>query len=152
MGGSMVYIHYGSREFDRGKFKSIENIKYNNKPSGGLWASPIEGNNNWKDWCEREHFRNCRKNNSFKFVLKGNANVLRVNSCDDLEDIPQFNTAKKQILVNWVLPNFEQLLQDGIDAIEYNLSGDGGLYWAMYGWDCDSILIMNPDVIEVIKD
>jgi hypothetical protein len=38
--------------------------------------------------------------------------------------------------------------KDGVDAIKLNLSkGDYELYYELYGWDCDSILIMNPDII-----
>lgn len=34
------------------------------------------------------------------------------------------------------------------DAVEINISSDGKLYWDLCGWDCDSILVMNPDVIK----
>ena len=39
------------------------------------------------------------------------------------------------------------------DAIELHLSDEvtddylESLYFKLYGWDCDSILIMNPDII-----
>ena len=46
--------------------------------------------------------------------------------------------------------DFEQLIANRIDAIEFNLSNDWGLYMALYGWDCDSTLILNPDVIKII--
>ena len=48
-------------------------------------------------------------------------------------------------------PDFEKMLADGWDAIEFRLSEDSELYWALYGWDCDSILVMNPDVVEEIR-
>jgi hypothetical protein len=148
----MTYIHYGHKSFNRDKFQSIENRPYFNKPMGGLWASPVEGANNWKDWCEKEQFRDCSESESFKFKLKDNANVLHLRSCDDLENIEQLKDAITQLMCNKAYPNFEHLLQDGIDAIEYHLSNDWDLYWAMYGWDCDSILVMNPDVIEIVNE
>ena len=43
--------------------------------------------------------------------------------------------------------DFEALMQAGVDAVEFNLSKDYELYWALYGWDCDSILILNPEII-----
>ena len=46
--------------------------------------------------------------------------------------------------------DFEQLIANGIDAIEFNISNDWDLYMALYGWDCDSTLILNPDVITII--
>lgn len=47
--------------------------------------------------------------------------------------------------------DFEKLIEDGVDAIEFNISNDWDLYMALYGWDCDSTLILNPDVIEVCR-
>ena len=43
--------------------------------------------------------------------------------------------------------DFESLSKS-YDAIELHLSdSEDNLYMMLYGWDCDSILIMNPDVI-----
>lgn len=42
--------------------------------------------------------------------------------------------------------DFEKMLADGIDAVEIEIDE---LYYALYGWDCDSILIMNPDIVVV---
>ena len=56
----------------------------------------------------------------------------------------------------WCCLDFELLTYE-YDAIELHLSEDNSrgdfmecLYWVLYGWDCDSILIMNPDVVEVL--
>lgn len=51
------------------------------------------------------------------------------------------------------MPDFEKAYYLGIDAIELHLSEDespdgmNGLYWLLYGWDCDSILILNPKIV-----
>ena len=47
--------------------------------------------------------------------------------------------------------DFEKLASR-YDAIEVLISKDGRLYSALYGWDCDSILILNPNVIITIKN
>ena len=48
-------------------------------------------------------------------------------------------------------PDFEKIMAMGYDVIDYRLSDDisgiGKLYWCLYGWDCDSILVLNPNVI-----
>ena len=46
--------------------------------------------------------------------------------------------------------DFEKLSKE-YDAIEVNISECRDLYYSLYGWDCDSIVIMNPDIIEEIK-
>ena len=33
------------------------------------------------------------------------------------------------------------------DVMECSLTEYPELYWSLYGWDCDCILVMNPDVI-----
>lgn len=41
--------------------------------------------------------------------------------------------------------------EEGADAIELHLTCNGNmnneLYFALYGWDCNSIRIMNPDIV-----
>ena len=46
--------------------------------------------------------------------------------------------------------DFEKLSKE-YDAIEVFISKDEQLYWDLYGWDCDSILIMNSDIIEEVR-
>ena len=45
------YIHYGSNKFDINIFKKIKNRPKFVKPEGGLWASRVETEHGWKDWC-----------------------------------------------------------------------------------------------------
>ena len=46
--------------------------------------------------------------------------------------------------------DFEKLSKE-YDAIEVNISECRDLYYSLCGWDCDSILIMNSDIIEEVK-
>lgn len=142
------YIHYGHTKFEPDRFKEIKNRFFFVKPSGGFWASPVDAKWGWKDWCEAEDFRECNIENSFKFTLKDTANVTHIHSVDDLEMLPKIGSN----VTDQVLLDFEKLCNDGVDAIELHLSDDNELYWVLYGWDCDSILIMNPDIIETGGD
>lgn len=45
------------------------------------------------------------------------------------------------------IPDFESLASNGVDAIEVFISEDIELYDKLLGWDVDSILIMNPEII-----
>lgn len=145
------YIHYGHTQFRRDLFCGIKNRVMFSKPWGGLWASPVDAKNGWIDWCEQEHFRWCDLSNSFEFTLSDKAKVLHIYGVEQLENLPRLDES----LAMWVCLDFEQLLADGYDAVELHLSeeknlGGGfmdGLYWSLYGWDCDSILVMNPEVI-----
>lgn len=143
-----TYIHYGSKEFDPGSFMPIYNLPFFTKPSGGLWGSPVGSDSGWKDWCESEQFRDCTESNSFLFQLKDTANVLEISSIDSLLTLPKI--IRDDFLkgfISWDCLDFEQLLNDGVDAIEVKISNDYRLYYRLYGWDCDSILVMNKDVI-----
>lgn len=147
------YIHYGHSEFRPELFREIKNRYAFVKPSGGLWASPVDAELGWKQWCIREEFRVDRLLDSFTFELSENSKILHIRSVHDLESLP-----RQQNLVmtpSWVALDFEKLLADGWDAVELHLSEErqdergwfDGLYWELYGWDCDSILIMNSEVI-----
>ena len=94
----------------------------------------------------------CREENSFRFRLSENANVLSIRSADDLikilpkdYDYHGFGQDFRMVYLD-----FEEMVRNGIDAVYVEISSDNRLYWALYGWDCDSIVVMNPDVVEVI--
>lgn len=142
---SRKYIHYGHKSFDRNRFRPIRNRRAFTKPDGGLWASPVNAEFGWKDWCEGNSFRECNLNNSFVFTLTPEARVLYIETTAVLDDLPQVKDEFS--LPDWCQLDFEKLLEMGYDAVEMNLSSDGRLYWSLYGWDCDSIVILNPDVI-----
>lgn len=145
------YIHYGHPEFRPELFREIKNRYAFVKPSGGLWASPVDAERGWKQWCTENNFNTDRLSDNFTFKLSENSNILHIRSIHDLQTLPQQeNLVFKPA---WTVLDFEKLLAEGWDAIELHLSEEedcgylDGLYWELYGWDCDSILIMNSEVI-----
>ena len=148
MPDKVTYIHYGHNKFRIPD--PIKNLDYFDKPRGGLWASRKDDEFGWKDWCEREEFHLESFNQCFEFTLKNSARILVLDCLDQLDSLPQINDANHQFIkgdtFSECLLDFEKLAQE-YDAIE--LTNIGAFYWALYGWDCNSILIMNPDIIEI---
>lgn len=140
-----IYIHYGDDRFIPEKFKTVENRPYFTKPYGGLWASPVDAKYGWKDWCAETDFAECKAENSFTFTLCDSANVIHIKSVADLQILPQQNN-ERRLAFDYCL-DFEEMLRKGIDAVELHLSEDKELYFELYGWDCDSILVLNKEVI-----
>lgn len=163
-----IYIHYGDDHYDPAKMKRAKNQPYPwNKPDGdtGLWASRVDATYGWKDWCENENFRECIDEHSFLFSLKPDANVVMVHCLKDLFEIPEADTSnyysEREHIFDFIDDyriDFEECLNEGIDAIELGWYGDewadvkdDDMYMALYGWDCDCILVLNPDVIIPIE-
>ena len=46
--------------------------------------------------------------------------------------------------------DFEAMARDGWVGLEISLSEYGDLYWLLYGWDCESIVVFSPDQIELV--
>lgn len=145
-----TYIHYGYEPFDRDLIQPIRNRDYFTKPWGGFWASPVDAEFGWKQWCEREQFALDRFVHSFTFTLSPEAKVLTIGSTLDLHGLPRGDTLGLDM--GMVCLDFEELLRQGYDAVELELSRDWELYWELYGWDCDSIVILNPDIIVEVKE
>lgn len=143
-----VYIHYGSPELE--KVDPIRNSSYLPKPVGGLWASRKDDLRGWKRWCICEEFHLDKLNISFEFVLKDNARVLELSDADQLDDLPKINRSDRPYDKNdqWSICylDFEKLSKE-YDAVE--VVDIGHFYWPLYGWDCNSIVIMNPDIVEI---
>ena len=141
-----TYIHYGHNEFDINKFEIPKNRAWCNKPKGGFWASRIDAKHGWKHWCEAENFRFCDINNSVVFNISDKANILYINCVSDVYQLPEQDEYTDSYMRS---VDFEKLIASGVDAIEFNISNDWDLYMALYGWDCDSTLILNSDIIEM---
>lgn len=153
------YIHYGHDSFNRDLFRPIRNREMFVKPWGGLWASPVDAEFGWYEWCNKENFNTRRLSDSFMFTLSEKARVVHIRSVADLKELhDQEHPGWCKGYLPFKSIDFEKLLADGVDAVELHLSEEDltgcgfmeGLYWELYGWDCDSILIMNPDVVEVV--
>ena len=127
-------------------FTKIKNADCSTKPRGSLWASGTDVEYGWKDWCNAEEFRECKEENSFTFSLSPNANILYITSVNDLNGLPTVEDKFGLNFSSWVLLDFEKLSKE-YDAIEVSISSDCDLYYKLYGWDCDSIVVMNPDII-----
>lgn len=138
------YIHYGHTSFDKNLFRQITNNNFFTKPDGGFWASNTKAKYGWKEWCEENDFRDCSKDNNFIFVLTNDAKILKIDLVDQLNVLPKVKSDFG--ISNWTMLDFEKL-SESYDAIEVSIISDYRLYHELYGWDCDSILIMNPDII-----
>lgn len=147
----MRYIHYGNKHFDLTKFKPVKNADGGStKPaSGGFWASPIDSEWGWKQWCEAEIFHVENLATWFEFELASDARVLHISNVNHLKKLKRYEWELQSILFT---PDFEDAAKHW-DAIELHLteaptlSNMESLYFQLYGWDCDSILIMNPEIV-----
>lgn len=154
VGEKQKYIHYGSSEFDKNRFKPIMNGNLESKPFGGLWASPVDSKWGWSNWCKAEEFRLDALVVSFSFVLTDEAKVLHLKSGSDVDKLPRYNPyAGLNYPCTYI--DFEELAKE-YDAIEahlyedeeqYDIPWQNQLYWKLYTWDCHSILIMNPGIV-----
>lgn len=147
---------YRSFNEDSTTFKNI-----NFKPTHCLWSSPLDSNLNWKDWCIEEEFWLDSLNEYFDFTLKDSANIYKINSIEDLRNLigrfpgqridPSFTfiykpfNSTEQELTHF--PDF-RLMSHQYDGLEVNISKDYSLYYWMYGYDVDSLVVWNPDVVE----
>lgn len=148
-----TYIHYGNREFNKELFQPIKNRQCFTKPFGGFWASDVNAKFGWQQWNKENEFTSCQEENSFCFTLKENAKVIHLYKVEDLKQLPIVKNDLGFSLSSWYCIDFEELAESGVDAMEVHMSeGDHELYFPLYGWDCDSILIMNPDIIENMEN
>lgn len=164
---SRIYVHYGSKAFDKEKVKEVRNEFYLNKPRGGFWGSPVDTDWGWKDWCEGEQYGDLSSH--FYFSLTPGTKILLLKDPGDERAIPtSWMTIGTGMFAERVLQSdFVALRNFGIDAVEL-IHGDNYSYWhdinldadrrdysrnSMFNsWDCDSIVIFNKDSVIDLGD
>jgi hypothetical protein len=147
---SKKYVHYGDTEFKLDWFDPIANRICFNKPDGGLWASPCDSEYNWYEWCMANSFHIDHLKDYFIFTIKDDARVLIIKSHNDLVRLKHNGlcldfSSRYPFSMNGFYPDFEKLLDLGYDAIEVYIQDT--IYMDLYGWDCDSLLVLNPNCI-----
>lgn len=140
----MRYIHYGHNAFSKSEFSPIKNHNTWIKPSGGLWGSRPNSEFGWKVWCIDNNFRLERLRDYFCFTLTHDTRKLDITRPSDLEVLPKLPGSEQ--FGSSVFLDFEQISND-YDAVEVFLNGDLDFQSILCGWDCNSILILNPDVV-----
>ena len=141
----MKLITYGlGNVLNTEKIQPIKNRGFV-KPEGGLWASPVDSLYGWREWCNDNNFGDL--STSFQFQFSGN--IYTINSLNDLFSLPlRFAFENRFYFID-----FEECLKRGIDAIHLTNSGEMATRFSkpvnLYGWDCESVLILNPNGITV---
>lgn len=117
--------------------------------NGGLWASPVDTRKSWEWWCTVEEYPYFNSERWFKLKLNTDK-VLYIDNVEILNTLPDAPNPRNLPRLSWEkILDFEKLKQQ-YDAIEISLSKCSELYQALMAWDCDSIVILNKDVIEEI--
>ena len=158
----MEYIHYGSSRFDPLLVmdQSKTNMASINKPNAGLWASPVNSDWGWKDWCESEQFYKNDFSKYFVFKLKPNAKILTIRSLKDwnlvlneildasLQDslFLDMNIDKRNAIWDYISKSYDAIL-----VIMSDHYGSMHMSFEFNSWDCDSIVVFNPEVVNIVR-
>lgn len=183
----MTYIHYGHSEFDPARFIPVRNrrftykvpsiptgkrslaedLNYQDKPYGGLWASRIGDHQGWEPWCRRNRFNVADLKQFFRFDLSKTSTVVKIASLDDIVDLPlqkpwqpkdrswmeqlgpgEIPTRDKLDMLytqNPVFLDFEELMRQGVDAVE--ITDWAAVREAFPLWDCNCLFVMNAEAV-----
>lgn len=141
----MLLRHYGSTQYCPDSVGDIENRQHRNKPIGGLWTSPVDSEFGWIDWCESEDYAHTNFDEYFDLVFEGR--LLVINGEYDLRHFTWCGASK------WLKGiDFIKLLPD-YDAIHLTAQGQWSTRlsepYDLYGWDCESVLILNKESVRV---
>ena len=164
-----AYIHYGADHFVPEWFTPIRNGKSllpKPKHGTGLWASKADDKYGWYTWCRKNEYKVEELDVYFRFILP-EAHILTVSDPEQLIKLPKIrewdyeraidvvendlisvDLMNGEYIPTWCYLDFEKL-SEKYDAIE--LINSPAFYNILYSWDCDSILVLNPDRIKEIQ-
>lgn len=138
---SQTYRTYGFK-FDIDKFQDIKNNNSWNKPIGGLWACAVHNNSTpWLEFITENPELMRDTNTYFDFTLKPNAKILKLYDKTDYDNMMD-KYAYKAFFTRCI--DFEAISKD-FDVIDFKVRN---LYFELMGWDLDSILILNKNIID----
>lgn len=145
-------------------FQSIKNDSFN-KPMGGLWASPYELDtryiSDWHRFCDESALIDAISNDSISLKLKEMSNIFIIEDQKDLINLVNLVGIEESIMArsvrSTICPDFEKasMLFDAIyltkNGLRHTRSPIDNYKYNLYSWDCESILILNFNCIEMWK-
>jgi hypothetical protein len=157
----MKLITIGKKELNRELFQPVQNNLFFTKPGGGLWASPLlrgEFVSAWHEWCVHNYY-NRLNNDSVVFNLKPGTRVCTIANQKDLGELLKITGSRKidpdEMIFSLIrqLLDFEAIAQQ-FDVLYLTKQGEVCTRYplfdepSLYGWDCESCLILNFDCID----
>ena len=154
------YITFGMLELSKDKFKEVRNREMFCKPWGGLWSSPYISNekyiSDWHRWCINNDFRVDKLSDAVLFNIEDGANIYTIDTLEDLTYLLEYFSQEDRFGLNNFLDSrvldYERLHKDlGLDGIYLTKNGEAETRWSnptLYGWDVESLLIFNFDIIK----
>lgn len=148
------WIFVNKDTIKREKFESVTNRGFI-KPNGGLWLAPYNKDNEykseWHDFLVNEMDISVKGMKGTIVRIKNNAKILIIDSLEDLKHtLENYEFIDSRGFTYTRLLDFEKLAKD-YDAILLTEKGQ----WLtrlsqpnLYGWDIESMLVMNFDIIE----
>lgn len=137
------------------------NIGFNrfvNKPDFGLWGSPTDVSYGWKEWCIDNYFKTDTLDVYTKWELKPEANILVINSFEDFINVMDMYGKIDPRIPDMCYLDFSRIMKDydgmwvtgnGNMECHYPQPYKKNIYIDLNAWDCDSIVVWNPDVVNV---
>jgi hypothetical protein len=154
----MKLIHYTDKPFNLEPRKyDHADVYWKNKPRG-LWVS-VEGEYDWKWWCEAEEFALEDLVVSYEVKLKKDANILLLSIEEEILSLttkypfikPQWDNLKDRRFyegfeINWtkIAENYQGII---ISPYIWPCRLDMRCNW-YYGWDCASGCLWDLSCIE----
>lgn len=162
---NIIFVHYGTNKIKEKLFKTIKNRRGWNKPSGGIWASPLNSNHSWRKFCLDENFNIGTLKKHILFKINPNSKIYTINSYLDLIKLKKYWIYDKNRIFNEVMIDYEKMMKDGYDGIYLTEDGEHDTRFSpygrydcsmggkldLYGWDCESIVIFNKNIIKQVK-
>ena len=133
----MQCIHYTATPWQLAPI-AVANSQHS-KPVGGLWASPVDSAWGWADWCREQDFRLERLAVGIQLEISLDRAIV-INSSADLGQL------------DWAgdYPDWESMAERGVDVVYLTLDGLRstaspmlGIREQLYGWDCESLVVLN---------
>lgn len=134
-------VHYGSSKYDPDKFiPPTRKATIGVKPKGGFWASPVDSEYGWIDWCRDNEWGDLSKH----FFCKFHGLLLVVDSISDMERLPWVDGRWNPEI------DFGKVI-DQYDGMMVTAKGEQDTRFtypkSLYGWDCESVVVFNQDAI-----